>query len=108
MRDYIHVTDLADAHRRALSYLFEGGQSDVINLGTGHGCSVLELANAVSKVAGQDVPRIMAARRPGDPPILVASADKAKNTLGWAPKHSDMETILKTAWTWFEQEQTRD
>ena len=108
VRDYIHVTDLADAHRRALSYLFDGGQSDVFNLGTGQGCSVLELANAVSKIAGKDVPRVMAERRPGDPPILVASAAKAKATLGWVPQHSDMETILKTAWVWFEQEQTRD
>lgn len=108
VRDYIHVTDLADAHRRALSYLFEGGESDVFNLSTGQGCSVLELANAVSNIAGRDVPRIMADRRPGDPPSLVASADKAKNTLGWTPKHSDMETILRTAWAWFEQEQNRD
>ncbi|MHA7856861.1 MAG: UDP-glucose 4-epimerase GalE [Henriciella sp.] len=108
VRDYIHVIDLADAHRRALSYLFEGGESDVFNLGTGQGCSVLELANAVSKVAGKEVPRVMAARRPGDPPILVASAEKAKTVLGWVPQYSDMETILKTAWAWFEQEQARD
>ncbi|MEL6665583.1 MAG: UDP-glucose 4-epimerase GalE [Pseudomonadota bacterium] len=108
VRDYIHVTDLGDAHRRALDYLFAGGESDVFNLGTGQGCSVLELANAVSKVAGKDVPRVMADRRPGDPPILVASAEKAKDKLGWMPQHSDMETILKTAWAWFEQEQTRD
>ena len=108
VRDYIHVTDLADAHRRALDYLFEGGESDVFNLGTGQGCSVLELANAVSKVAGKEVPRVIADRRPGDPPILVANADKARESLGWIPQHSDIETILKTAWAWFEQEQTRD
>ena len=107
VRDYIHVTDLADAHGRALTYLFEGGESDAFNLGTGHGCSVLELANAVSKIAGKDVPRVMADRRPGDPPILVASADKAQRVLGWVPKHSDMDAILQTAWTWFEQEQRR-
>ncbi|MFN3212677.1 MAG: UDP-glucose 4-epimerase GalE [Henriciella sp.] len=104
VRDYIHVTDLADAHRRALTYLFDGGVSDVFNLGTGQGCSVLELADAVSSVAGKKVPRIIADRRPGDPPSLVASADKAKQTLGWVPQHSDMETIIRTAWNWFEQE----
>jgi UDP-arabinose 4-epimerase len=107
VRDYIHVTDLADAHRRALTYLFDGGASDVFNLGTGQGCSVLELAQAVSSVAGKEVPRIIADRRPGDPPSLVASAEKAKQALGWVPQHSDMETIIRTAWNWFEQERTR-
>ena len=107
VRDYIHVTDLADAHRRALTYLFDGGASDVFNLGTGQGCSVLELADAVSSVAGKEVPRIIADRRPGDPPSLVASAEKAKQVLGWVPQHSDMETIIRTAWNWFEQERTR-
>lgn len=107
VRDYVHVSDLADAHLRALSYLGEGGASDVFNLGTGHGSSVLELANAVSKVAGKEVPRVIADRRPGDPPSLVASADKAARTLGWHPERSDLETILQTAWAWFQSEQSR-
>lgn len=107
VRDYVHVTDLADAHCRALNYLSNGGQSDVFNLGTGHGCSVLQLADAVSKIAGKAVPRVITDRRAGDPPSLVASADKAARLLGWQPQHSDMETILATAWKWFEQEQSR-
>ncbi|MEP1143033.1 MAG: UDP-glucose 4-epimerase GalE [Henriciella sp.] len=107
VRDYVHVSDLADAHLRALSYLGEGGASDVFNLGTGHGSSVLELANAVSKVAGKEVPRVIADRRPGDPPSLVASADKAARVLGWHPERSDLETILQTAWAWFQSEQSR-
>lgn len=108
VRDYVHVSDLADAHLRALSYLGEGGASDVFNLGTGHGSSVLELANAVSKVAGKEVPRVIADRRPGDPPSLVASADKAARILGWRPERSDLETILQTAWSWFQSEQSND
>ena len=104
VRDYVHVTDLADAHARALDYLAAGGETDVFNLGTGRGYSVKELANAVSKVAGKHVPQIIAERRPGDPPRLVASAEKARESLGWVPRHSDLETILKTAWAWFESE----
>ena len=106
VRDYIHVSDLADAHKRALDYLADGGASDVFNLGTGRGYSVLELADAVGRVAGKPVPRVMADRRPGDPPRLVASADKAKRILGWVPERSDLDTILKTAWAWFQNEQS--
>lgn len=107
VRDYVHVSDLADAHCRALEYLAKGGASEILNLGTGRGYSVLELADAVSKVAGKPVPRVMAERRPGDPPYLVASAEKAGRVLGWHPKHSDLDTIIRTAWAWFEQEQVR-
>jgi UDP-glucose-4-epimerase GalE len=108
VRDYVHVTDLADAHKRALDYLAGGGASDVFNLGTGQGHSVLELADAVSRVAGKPVPRVIAARRPGDPPRLVASAEKAERMLGWTPQHSDLDTILRTAWAWFEKERAND
>ena len=104
VRDYVHVSDLADAHARALDYLAKGGESEVFNLGTGHGHSVLELADAVARVAGKPVPRNLTDRRPGDPPRLVASAEKAAAILGWHPKHSDLDTILKTAWAWFESE----
>lgn len=107
VRDYIHVSDLADAHGRALDYLAKGGNSEVFNLGTGRGASVLELADAVSRVAGKDVPRVIADRRPGDPPILVASAEKAKAILGWEPQYSDLNTILTTAWAWFQRETDR-
>lgn len=106
VRDYVHVSDLADAHARALDYLAKGGESEVFNLGTGRGHSVLELADAVSRVAGKPVPRKMADRRPGDPPQLVASAEKASSMLDWHPTHSDLDTILKTAWAWFESERT--
>ena len=104
VRDYVHVTDLADAHGRALDYLAGGGASEIFNLGTGQGASVMDLADAVSNVAGKQVPRIIAERRPGDPPILVAGADKAKAVLGWEPKLSDLSTILTTAWAWFQRE----
>ena len=83
VRDYIHVSDLADAHCRALDYLAKGGVSEILNLGTGQGSSVKQLADAVSRIAGKDMPRVIADRRPGDPPRLVASAEKAKSVLGW-------------------------
>ncbi len=107
VRGYVHVSDLADAHERALDYLSTGGESDIFNLGTGQGSSVIDLADAVSRVAGKQVPRVIADRRPGDPPVLVASADKAKRLLGWEPRHSDLETILTTAWAWFQAEAKR-
>ena len=104
VRDYIHVSDLADAHCRALDYLAKGGVSEILNLGTGQGSSVKQLADAVSRIAGKDMPRVIADRRPGDPPRLVASAEKAKSVLGWHPQHSDLDTILQTAWNWFQRE----
>lgn len=107
VRDYVHVSDLADAHAKALTYLEQDGASEILNLGTGQGHSVLELADAVARTAGKPVPRVIADRRPGDPPRLVASAEKAERLLGWRPQKSDLDTILKTAWAWFEQEQTR-
>ena len=108
VRDYVHVSDLADAHARALTYLQDGGASDVFNLGTGQGHSVLELADAVARTAGKPVPRVFADRRPGDPPRLVASAEKAREILGWEPTHSDLDTILTSAWAWFSKEQVED
>lgn len=107
VRDYVHVSDLADAHAKALAYLESGGASDIFNLGTGHGHSVLELADAVSDIAGKPVPRVITDRRPGDPPRLVASADKAKRILNWSAQQSDLQTILSTAWAWFQAEQER-
>ena len=103
VRDYIHVSDLADAHCRALDYLSAGGKSDVFNLGTGVGTTVREIADAVERVAGRTFPRQIGARREGDPAALVASAEKARDVLGWRAQHSDIDTIILTAWRWHAQ-----
>lgn len=100
VRDYIHVTDLADAHCRAVGYLMDGGASDVFNLGTGNGFSVTEILDAIERVSGTKIEREITTRRPGDPPALVASANKARQVLGWEPKHSSIDEIIATAWRW--------
>jgi UDP-arabinose 4-epimerase len=100
IRDYIHVTDLADAHVRALRHLGEGGGSVELNLGTGSGHSVREVVASVERVTGRSVPRSEAPRRPGDPPELVADAALARERLGWHPQHSDLDTIVRTALSW--------
>lgn len=104
LRDYIHVADLADAHCRALEYLLGGGASDVFNLGTGNGTTVEEIAAAVEYVSGKKLPRKIGPRRAGDPPALVASAEKAERILGWKPQHSDIKNIIASAWRWHAQE----
>jgi len=103
IRDYIHVTDLAAAHVLALRYLLEGGKSATMNLGTNRGYSVREVIAAAEKVACRPVPREEKPRREGDPPILLASKEKAERVLGWKPRYSDLGTILETAWAWFRQ-----
>ena len=105
VRDYIHVADLADAHCRALDRLSGGGESDVFNLGTGVGTTVAEIAAAVERVAGKPLPRAIGPRRSGDPPALVASAEKAERVLGWRPQHSDIDTIIRSAWRWHAQKE---
>lgn len=100
IRDYIHVTDLADAHIRAIEYLFENGKSDSFNLGTGEGVTVLELIKAVERITGKKLKVSMKGRRPGDPDELVADNTKAKSILGWIPSHSSIDNIIETAWTW--------
>jgi UDP-glucose-4-epimerase GalE len=100
VRDYIHVQDLADAHVKALGYLFEGGETTQVNLGTGTGNSVTEVIDAVERVTGRTVPKRLVARRAGDPPELVADPTKANNLLGWKPKLSDIDSIIRTAWAW--------
>jgi UDP-arabinose 4-epimerase len=100
IRDYIHVTDLADAHVRALAHLAAGGDSIALNLGTGHGYSVREVVAAVERIGGRSVPRREAARRPGDPPELVADPALARARLGWQPRHSELDTIIRTALAW--------
>lgn len=100
VRDYIHVTDLSDAHVKALQYLLEGGDSVALNLGTGNGYSVKQVIEAVETVSGLSVPTQIAPRRAGDPPELVADAGKARRCLDWTPRYSDLENIAGTAWKW--------
>lgn len=100
IRDYIHVSDLAQAHILALDYLLQGGQSDVFNLGNGVGFSVKEVIDVTRKVTGHPIPAEICPRRDGDPAQLVASSEKARTILGWKPKYADLETIVETAWNW--------
>ena len=100
IRDYIDVTDLAVAHVAALNYLFDGGIAIALNLGTGTGHSVREVIASVERVSTRTVPVREAPRRPGDPPVLVADPSKARKVLGWNPKITDLDGIVRTAWTW--------
>ena len=102
IRDYIHVTDLADAHLRALHYLENGGEGDFFNLGNTIGTSVLEIVDSVKRVTGKDFKVILSDRRAGDPAKLVGSSEKARRVLGWEPKYADIDTIVKNAWEWHE------
>jgi UDP-arabinose 4-epimerase len=101
VRDYVHVTDLACAHVRALCRLAHGGSSGTINLGTGRGCSVREVIAQVERITGQEVPTRACPRRVGDPPVLVAEASLALRELGWVARHSSLEEIVETHWRWF-------
>ena len=100
VRDYIHVTDLAQAHILAVKYLQNSGESDIFNLGNGVGFTVKEVIETSRKVTGHPIPAKMAQRRPGDPAKLIASSEKAKKILGWSPKHNSLEEIISTAWLW--------
>jgi UDP-glucose-4-epimerase GalE len=100
LRDYIHVSDLADAHLTALEALAQTGASGAYNLGTGRPHSVREVIDAVERVTGRTVPWTLAPRRPGDPAALYAAPDKAQAELGWKPRFSDLESIVLTAWEW--------
>lgn len=100
LRDYVHVTDLADAHVRAVRRMLDGGASGVFNLGAGKGTSVREVLDTVGRVVGRPVPYADSPRRPGDPPSLVANPDHARDGLGWTPRHSSLENIVETAWAW--------
>jgi UDP-arabinose 4-epimerase len=103
IRDYVHVTDLADAHVGALQYLESGGDSQCLNLGTGRGMTVREIVQAVEKVSGKPVPVKEGPRRPGDPHALYADAVKAGKLLGWRPRYSDATATVETAWRWHEK-----
>ena len=98
--DYVHVSDLADAHLRALARLEGGGASRVYNVGTERPSSVLDVIAAVERVTGRPVPRRMAARRAGDPAVLYASAERIRSELGWRPQRPDLDTIVADAWRW--------
>lgn len=101
IRDYIHVTDLADAHVRAVRRMMEGGASDVFNLGAGAGYSVREVIDAVGRIVGNPVNAIEDGRRAGDPARLVADISHARQGLGWQPAQSSLDTIVATAWNWY-------
>jgi UDP-glucose 4-epimerase len=100
VRDYIHVEDLAAAHLDALSYLRKGGRPQVLNVGYGHGYSVREVLKSVERVAGHPLTVREEPRRAGDPPILVARADRIRSELGWQPRLDDLDTIVKTSLRW--------
>ena len=100
IRDYIHVTDLAEAHILAVEYLAKGGESNIFNLGNGVGYSVREVIETARRVTGHSIPATEVPRRAGDPARLVASGEKAKNILGWEPKIKQLDEIIASAWKW--------
>ncbi len=100
VRDYIHVTDLANAHILAVEYLRKGNESNIFNLGNGVGFTVNEVIECARKVTGHEIPAILSERRAGDPATLIASSEKAKEVLGWNPAYDDLEEIIASAWKW--------
>ncbi|MDJ0735355.1 MAG: UDP-glucose 4-epimerase GalE [Nostocaceae cyanobacterium] len=103
IRDYIHVTDLADAHILGLEYLFSAGNSEVFNLGNGSGFSVREVIEAAKLVTGKNIKVVKCDRRPGDPPILIGSAQKARKILDWKPQYPHIKDIVAHAWQWHQK-----
>ncbi len=106
IRDYIHISDLADAHVLAVEKLLSGGGSDAFNVGTGTGHSVMEVVRATEEITGKKVPREMGARREGDPPALVADSSKLRRALGWKPRYPELRDMVASAWQ-FEQIRSR-
>ena len=100
IRDYIHVTDLAKAHILAVDYLLAGNESNIFNLGNGKGFSVKQVIDVARNVTKYNIPEVISERRAGDPAILIASSEKAKNVLGWKPEHDSLEEIISSAWKW--------
>lgn len=100
VRDYIHVEDLASAHLAALRHLEGGGESTAVNVGYGRGASVREVLQMAREVTGMDIPVVESGRRPGDPPVLVAGAERIRTELGWTPRYDDLRTIVADAWRW--------
>jgi UDP-glucose-4-epimerase GalE len=108
VRDYIHVCDLADAHMRALKYLLDDGGSIAVNLGTGQGASVRQVIDMSRHITGRNIVARNAPRRAGDPPVLVAEAQRAREMLGWTPQHSDLSNIITDAWRWHNKRFSRN
>lgn len=100
IRDYVHVSDLIEAHIKALEYLRLGKDSDVFNLGSGDGFSVMEIIEVARKVTGHPIPVKLSDRRAGDPSVLIASSEKARKILNWTPQKTSVETIISDAWKW--------
>jgi UDP-glucose 4-epimerase len=100
VRDYIHVTDLAQAHVQGLEYLLKGGDTNIFNLGNGNGFSVREVIEVARQVTQREIKAIECDRRPGDPPALVGSSEKARTLLGWNPQYADLQDIIRHAWNW--------
>jgi len=105
IRDYVHVSDLANAHVLALDQVLAGRVSITLNLGIGYGFSVSEVIAAIERVTGRSVPYDIGPRRDGDPPVLVASVDKAFDLLKWKPRHIELDSIVRTAWAWHQRGQ---
>lgn len=101
IRDYVHVRDLADAHERALDYLRRKNTSQFLNLGSGHGYSVLEVIETARRITGKPIPFVLKLPRPGDVARLVADASQAQRVLGWEPRRSDLTTVVQSAWDWY-------
>ena len=100
IRDYVHVDDVATAHLAALDYLLAGGASQALNCGYGEGVSVRQVVNAVKRLAASNFPVTTAARRPGDPPVLVAQAERIGRLLKWTPRFTDLDLIVQSALDW--------
>lgn len=103
LRDYIHVSDLADAHILGLEYLLQGGKSEAFNLGNGNGFSVRQVIETARLVTGREIKVVECDRRPGDPSILVGSSEKAQKILNWSPQYTDLGKIIDHAWQWHQR-----
>ncbi len=105
VRDFVHVEDLARIHELAAEWCVDAdpGRGEVFNVGTGHGNSVLDVIRSAESITGKQVPHQSVARRPGDPPLLVASCDKANRELGWRPRYRHLDDIVRTAWAWHQR-----
>lgn len=106
VRDYVHVSDLADAHVKAVEHLIDGGESLKLNLGTGEGFSVLQIIETIASYTGRSVPYEIKARLAHDSPALIADASRAQEILDWSPRHSDLGTIIATAWKWHSSQES--
>lgn len=107
VRDYVHVSDLAQAHLLALEFLFKGGNSAVYNLGNNRGSSVREVIEMARQITGHPIPERTTGRRAGDPAVLIANSQKIRQELGWKPLYEDLTEIIQTAWAWHQKEASR-